>query len=217
MGGVILVDFDDSFTYNIVGEVWALGIEVEVVSHRELTAYLKEQQMPALFIWGPGPGHPRDYPHVLSLLPALLTTPGTFHFGVCLGHQLILYAQGFVVGTSATPVHGQNFSFTVPSWEHFPLSWHERQVQVQRYNSLVPLWDEERAQSCELPQARFQLREEEIWSFSFAQGITYQFHPESVGTSPKAPWFWPLQSFFYNRTYEGQTTALRGDLRSKDF
>ncbi len=94
---VVLVDSDDSFTYNLVHALARKGVSVEVVAAR------RGQHVQAdLVVLGPGPGRPED--RGLDELASRLLgrTP---LFGVCLGHQALVLATGGSI-VRAEPVHG---------------------------------------------------------------------------------------------------------------
>lgn len=181
MGPIWLVDFEDSFTYNIAAEFEALGRPVEVIPWRGLT--LPAQTRPGLLVLGPGPGHPDEYP-IEEILLAWWKS-GVPLGGICLGHQLIARFLGLPVTRSVLPAHGEAFVWRVPA------KWRKQHrlptfVEVQRYNSLaVPA----RA----LPRGWSGWEESGEWvAFSHARALSFQFHPESVGTSCPRQFFLPL-------------------------
>jgi anthranilate synthase component 2 len=176
---ILVVDHYDSFTYNLVQLVEALGYATEVTKSDAEPAAALVQRRPEGVILSPGPGRPEDagcFPDLLRLLPE--QTPV---LGVCLGHQAIGLACGARIDRAA-PMHGKA-----------SLVFHEGQgilegvadpFEAARYHSLVVLredlpaelrltaWTEDglvmAAQHRELP--RF--------------GV--QFHPESILT-PEGP------------------------------
>ncbi len=174
-----LVDFEDSFTYNVAAELTAAGLSCEVVPWR----LAREAEMaPRLIVLGPGPGHPDDY----AFLPTLAQWWSAGHAlaGVCLGHQIIARHLGLSVERARRPVHGQAETISVAG------DWvgllGPGVARVQRYNSLaVP----ERA----LPAGwRGWSHEGEIIGLWHARALSYQFHPDSVGTSCPRRFFAPL-------------------------
>jgi anthranilate synthase component 2 len=101
---ILVVDHYDSFTYNLVQLVEALGHTTVVVKSDERPAGELIAMGPDGVILSPGPGHPRDagcFTELLDDLPA--ATP---LLGVCLGHQAIGLEAGGTVDR-ATPVHGK--------------------------------------------------------------------------------------------------------------
>ncbi len=101
---VLVVDNYDSFTYNLVQALGALGASVEVVRNDAAGAEEIERRAPDRVVISPGPGTPEragvSNDLILRLgakLPIL---------GVCLGHQCIARAFGGRI-SRALPVHGK--------------------------------------------------------------------------------------------------------------
>jgi len=185
MGQVWVVDFEDSFTYNIAAELEALGLECEVISWTKLRDAQSPlaQTLPQLILLGPGPGHPDEY----GMGPRIATwwTTGVPMAGICLGHQFIGRLLGLKVERSQHPIHGQRVAVTAPpSWisEGIP-----QKLSVQRYNSLaLPV-------TGHLPPDWEGWQHEGEWiGLKHPRAISYQFHPESVGTSCPSELFRPL-------------------------
>ncbi len=181
MSQVWLVDFDDSFTYNIAAEFLRHGIECKVIPWREWT--VPSTRFPRLLVLGPGPGHPDEY-QIEDRLMAWWKTSVPIA-GICLGHQFIARFLGLPVARSKHPAHGEAFIWPVP------LPWQRKlnlpkQVEVQRYNSLgVP--------ARTLPRGWTGWEEGGEWmALSHERALSYQFHPESVGTSCPDAFFLPL-------------------------
>ncbi len=205
MKQVIIFDFEDSFTFNIASEVSKLGIDCQVVPY----TYLFKEDINELiisdskqvFIYGPGPGHPRNYHKCFPTLKKIIENPNIFHMGICLGHQLLLTILDGQVTHSKNPVHGRSVELTIPNWgSRFSEDLFGKSVQVQRYNSLNFNKDSIENLSKDFKYL-FQFIDNELMLFSFfglSSGISYQFHPESIGTSCPALFFAPLQSFLYN-------------------
>jgi anthranilate/para-aminobenzoate synthase component II len=168
-----LLDFEDSFTYNVVQELTRLGFEVRV----ELWSDFEELPSEGLLVLGPGPGHPDDYERIFPLLRKWLEEKRPL-FGVCLGHQIFWKLNGAEVLRSKEPLHGQKVKLDLsPKWK----TWLGvgGTVFVQRYNSLAVL-----SQSAVAPHGveNF-VQDDEILISKGPKILTYQFHPESIGTS----------------------------------
>ncbi len=101
---ILMIDNYDSFTWNLVQELLAAGIEVDVVRNDELTAAELLDREPAGIILSPGPGRPEDAGVCLELVAARPEQP---LLGVCLGHQVLAQAFGGVVGRAPQLVHGK--------------------------------------------------------------------------------------------------------------
>jgi len=192
---VIIIDFDDSFTYNIAAELYSQNIPSEVIHYKifleNFEIYLKSAKV---FIFGPGPGHPDEYSPVVNKIKVLLENPSSMLFNICLGHQLMGMAMGKKVFKSALLRHGVRESITVPNWPSvFEASFCQREVEVQYYSSLCVKGDEKGREKL------YSNADGEIQIISFGQHLSYQFHPESVGTSCRKHFFDPVARFLYNQ------------------
>ncbi|MFL5784551.1 MAG: aminodeoxychorismate/anthranilate synthase component II [Bacteriovoracaceae bacterium] len=180
------IDFDDSFAWNVVQELNSSGFDVNVQHWMDFES-LPEAD---LLVLGPGPGHPDDYQRIFFLIEEWLSEERPF-FGLCLGHQIFWRLRGENVYRSKEPLHGQRIDLNLTQdwqeWLHLPPV-----VKVQRYNSLsVP--EEALARN---PDLKGLISEGEIMITRGKKILTYQFHPESVGTSFRHAYFRPLSGFF---------------------
>lgn len=186
----ILVDFHDSFTFNIASELKLLGCSIEVVDYIQWKKFFKDFKKANLTILGPGPGHPKDY-HLQRFLNELLKSPHGFTAGICLGHQFIGEYLGCSIEKSMSPVHGQTEVLSVPfQWQEI-LNLKKNKIHVQRYNSLAVIEKEKIDHSVLVWK-----KNQEIMAFSGSNFLSYQFHPESLGTNFRSSFFTPLRPFF---------------------
>jgi anthranilate/para-aminobenzoate synthase component II len=186
----ILVDFHDSFTFNIASELKLLGCSIEVVDYIKWKKYFKDFKKASLTILGPGPGHPSSY-KLQHYLGELLNARDGFVAGICLGHQFIGEYLGYSIEKSINPIHGQTEFLSVPvQWQEI-LNLKNNVIHVQRYNSLA-VREREKVDHCVLVWKKNQ----EIMAFSGSNFISYQFHPESLGTNFRSSFFTPLRPFF---------------------
>ena len=193
---IVLVDYLDSFSYNIVSELYLMGQKVSVITHTEVDQLLDLDDSKRLIIYGPGPGHPSEYTVSLDLIPKLLDRDNLYHAGICLGHQLLWLCSGMNVVPSANPMHGRSVSMIVPNWSCFTQNSVGKHVQVQRYNSLQVLFDSSLVPTRgALAGAQCHSVDGEFAMASFKRGVSYQFHPESIGTSFRKIFFQPLIDF----------------------
>ena len=177
---IILIDFDDSFTYNIAAELNNLDEEVTIVPYRELKSLRTiierelEQKHRVGLILGPGPGHPDDYPEIYSLLKFLEFHQNVFIFGICLGHQLYWRFKGHCVKRSFNPQHGQKILLKIDAnWDGiFPDQLLGKSFLVQRYNSLFI----DLNQKLVNPQEKFIFKENELMVGKDQKAVTYQFN-----------------------------------------
>jgi anthranilate synthase component 2 len=102
---VTLVDNYDSFTWNLVHALGALGAEVEVHRNDAITVDEIAAKKPDAIVISPGPGTPDDSGISLEVVRRLgKTTPV---LGVCLGNQTIGQVYGGKVVRGPEPVHGK--------------------------------------------------------------------------------------------------------------
>jgi anthranilate/para-aminobenzoate synthase component II len=176
------IDFDDSFSYNIIQEVHELGFKVRVLHWMDFEALPPEE----ILILGPGPGHPDDYQRIFPLINEWMAAHRPL-FGVCLGHQIYWRLQGESVVRSREPIHGQSVELDLDAeWQDY-LRLPEK-IRVQRYNSLaVPAQAAMRN-----PLVSNFIFQDEVLMTKGKNLLTYQFHPESMGTSFRRSFFRPL-------------------------
>ncbi len=173
------IDFDDSFSFNVIQELTLSGFQVSVVN------WVDFETLPSdgLLVLGPGPGHPDDYQSIFSVLKEWLNSKRPF-FGVCLGHQIFWRLQDQEVLRSKNPLHGQKIKLKLDQ------EWRDElkisgDVFVQRYNSLCVSAES----ALKNPQLKNFIQNDEILMTRGEHLITYQFHPESVGTSFRRKFF----------------------------
>ena len=181
MCNVLMLDNYDSFTWNLVQYLQALGAEVKVVRNDELSVAQIAALAPERIVISPGPCTPNEAGVSLELIEALgATTP---ILGVCLGHQGIGQAYGGNVIRAGRIMHGKTSAIR-----------HEGQgvfaglpdgYEATRYHSLV-------VERSSLP-ASLEITawtENEDGSFEEIMGLRHrehpvqgvQFHPESILT-----------------------------------
>ncbi len=102
---ILVIDNYDSFTFNIVQAMEALGEEVKVFRNDRITLEEIESINPAGIVVSPGPSVPEN---------AGISVEVIRHFedshpilGVCLGHQCIAYAHGATIGSARAIMHGK--------------------------------------------------------------------------------------------------------------
>ncbi|MEM9381702.1 MAG: aminodeoxychorismate/anthranilate synthase component II [Planctomycetota bacterium] len=103
---IALVDNRDSFTFNLVQQLQALGAEVRVLQGR--TAWAADALDAAGVVLGPGPGTPAGAGCCEEVVRRAVAAPEAPPIlGVCLGHQAIATALGGRVRRSADIAHGR--------------------------------------------------------------------------------------------------------------
>jgi anthranilate synthase component 2 len=105
MTAVTLIDNYDSFTFNLVHYLGALGADVTVWRNDAISAEDVIAARPDAIVLSPGPCTPNEAGICLDLVRnAGATTP---MLGVCLGHQAIGQAFGGEVVRAPLPMHGK--------------------------------------------------------------------------------------------------------------
>lgn len=179
IGATWIVDNYDSFTWNLVQLVGALGVRPVVVRNDAASADAIRARRPARLLLSPGPGHPDD-PARVGVCTALVRELGRAIpvLGVCLGHQLIVSMAGGRIVRAPRPVHGKPSLVRRDGgrlFEGLPPSF-----EAMRYHSLV-------ADPARVPSTlRVTSWSEDgvIMSVEHVERPVFglQFHPESIGT-----------------------------------
>jgi anthranilate synthase component II len=175
---VLMVDNYDSFTYNLVHLLEALGAEVIVRRSDEITVEEARELAPDRLVVSPGPGRPAGAGNSLDLILGLGETTPTL--GVCLGHQAIVEAFGGEIGGAKALLHGKASRLEHDGRGIF--AGLPRSLEAGRYHSLaairIPAELEVTATTEDGEVMGVRHRSRPI------EGV--QFHPESVLT-PEGP------------------------------
>jgi len=102
---LLMIDNYDSFTYNLVQYLQALGAEVKVVRNDELSVAQIEALAPERIVVSPGPCTPNEAGVSVDVIREL--GPRIPVFGVCLGHQSLGQAYGGEVIRAKRIMHGK--------------------------------------------------------------------------------------------------------------
>lgn len=184
---IILVDFEDSFTYNVAGELYEISRSLKVVSYKEMSLDILSESNPQVLVLGPGPGHPDEYSEsTREWINVASERENIFLLGICLGHQLLLARRGFKLQRAARPIHGE--AREVELFDGI-------KSEVQFYNSLFAIGSDPLVET-------IHNQDGEILAARWPRHLTYQFHPESVGTNYPSLFFGPVHGFLYNRQDE---------------
>jgi len=202
---LLVVDFYDSFTLNIVSkcqrlmEIHHLNPDIQVCSWDKLEAFFKAGKMQGrAIIWGPGPGTVSEYTSIDPIIKNCLGNPDLFNMGICLGHQIILKNLGHNLINAKRPRHGESVPIRLPAWDIYPRKMHGKTIQVQLYNSWVA------GKNIQVKEFNYLFFQEEIMGVWGKNLLTYQFHPESIGTASPEVFFLPLINKLCNN---GSTSA----------
>jgi anthranilate synthase component II len=173
---ILIIDNYDSFTYNLVHYLEALGGQTEVVRNDALTPAEVFARKPQAVVLSPGPCTPNEAGICLDLLaqaPADLPI-----LGVCLGHQAIGQAFGGEVVSARAIMHGKLSAIRHSGgglFEGLPSPF-----QATRYHSLAVRRDT-------LPAALVvdaETADGEIMGLHHRDRPVFgvQFHPESIAS-----------------------------------
>ncbi|WP_129135091.1 aminodeoxychorismate/anthranilate synthase component II [Luteimonas sp. YGD11-2] len=102
---LLMIDNYDSFTWNLVQYLQALGAEVRVVRNDELTVAEIDRLAPERIVISPGPCTPNEAGVSVAVVETL--GPRIPILGVCLGHQGIGQAYGGRVVRAGRIMHGK--------------------------------------------------------------------------------------------------------------
>ncbi|MFZ3230915.1 MAG: aminodeoxychorismate/anthranilate synthase component II [Pseudobdellovibrio sp.] len=161
----LLIDHDDSFTFNLLHWLRGLTDSVEIINHSKI----RDQNFSNFdfIVLSPGPKNPQDYPNIINWLNTI--NPHKPIFGVCLGMQLMTIASNGSVTSYAPPRHGKK---SVLNSENPVLN----KIAVARYHSLKCMGLDQfkiLATSDDIPMLI--QHQEKKW-------LGIQFHPESFLT-----------------------------------
>jgi anthranilate synthase component II len=173
----LVVDNYDSFTWNLVQLVGALGGDPIVKRNDEITVDDIRALGPSHIILSPGPGDPADARRIGvcgDLLRAIDDVPV---LGVCLGHQAIVCAFGGRV-VQGEPIHGKTADIEHEGRGLFADL--PRPFSAMRYHSLVA----ERASLPSSLEVTAWCKDGTVMAVRHLERPVFgvQFHPESVGT-----------------------------------
>ena len=176
MKRVVVIDNYDSFTYNLVQYLLALGCECDVRLNDGTTSEEVAAAKPDGILLSPGPGTPDDAGVTLDVIKKLAGTIPIL--GVCLGHQSIGQAYGGKVIRAPRLMHGKTSLI-----EHDGKAIYANvpsPFEATRYHSLIV--EETTMPDCLEVTAR--TREGEYMGIRHREARVegVQFHPESILT-----------------------------------
>ena len=102
---ILVIDNYDSFTFNLVQALGALGHEVLVYRNDRAGVAELAALRPRRIVISPGPGRPEAAGVSCDVIREL--GPSIWTLGVCLGHQCIGHAFGATVRRAPEIVHGK--------------------------------------------------------------------------------------------------------------
>lgn len=102
---IVLIDNYDSFTYNLVQMMAAIGADIRVFRNDVITVEQVEVMKPAGVVISPGPCTPLQAGISVELIKRMSGKVPVL--GVCLGHQSMAVAFGATVSNAKRIMHGK--------------------------------------------------------------------------------------------------------------
>lgn len=178
---LLMIDNYDSFTYNLVQYLQALGAEVKVIRNDELSVAEIDALSPEKIVISPGPCTPNEAGVSLDVIRKLGARIPVL--GVCLGHQALGQAYGGHVIRAGRIMHGKTSRIRHEGKGVF--AGLPDAYEATRYHSLVV--DKDSLPDCLEVTA---WTENEDGSVEEIMGLRHrehpvegvQFHPESILT-----------------------------------
>jgi len=173
---IVLIDNYDSFTYNLVQMMSAIGADIRVFRNDAITVEAVEALKPEALVISPGPCTPKEAGISVELIRRMSGRIPVL--GVCLGHQSLGVAFGATVSNARRIMHGKVSQVRHDGQGLF--KGMSNPFQAGRYHSLAVL--RETLPPVLIPNAFSE--DDEIMGMHHLTHQTYgvQFHPESVLT-----------------------------------
>jgi len=176
MGVILVIDNYDSFTFNLVQMIEALGRNVQVQRNDKISIRDIEDLSPAAIVISPGPGRPERAGITLDVIRRFAQEIPIL--GVCLGHQAIATAFGGKVVRAPRIMHGKTSTISHDGEGIF--KGVPDPFEAVRYHSLIV---DRRYLPSELVMSAW-TEYGEVMAIRHVRYPTYgvQFHPESILT-----------------------------------
>ncbi|MGD0336277.1 MAG: aminodeoxychorismate/anthranilate synthase component II [Candidatus Omnitrophota bacterium] len=174
---ILMIDNYDSFTYNLVQYLGALGQEVKVFRNDKISPERIKRLKPDRIVISPGPGRPEDAGISCALIRELSGKIPIL--GVCLGHQAIGFVFGGRIIGARKLMHGKTSFIYHNGREIF--KGIPNPFEATRYHSLIV----ERKTLPQVLEITARTKEGEIMGLKHKKFPVWgvQFHPESVLTT----------------------------------
>lgn len=170
---ILLIDNNDSFTFNLVQRLEKCDVKVFVVPENE--ALNEDIASFNAIVFSPGPGLPYDFPNMMKIIEFYYKKLPML--GVCLGHQAIAEFFGAELYQLSIIKHGIKSSLNIKSTHLY--SNIEKPIYVGRYHS----WAVRKLPDLIIETATSE--DDVIMSYKHRDynisGI--QYHPESIITT----------------------------------
>ena len=171
---VLMIDNQDSFTFNLVDALRVLGADIHVYQNYVDIDFVQEQINTGecdLILLSPGPGGPKDAGICLEIVRRFKGQCPIA--GICLGHQVIIEALGGEVGQFTKVMHGKSSVVTHSGTGLF--EGVSNPTKIARYHSLsAQVVPEPLIANAELEGVAMAIEAPELALYGL------QFHPESI-------------------------------------
>ena len=173
---ILMIDNYDSFTYNLVQMMRALGAEVKVVRNDAIDVAGIAALKPEAIVFSPGPGNPDSAGVTLAAVKAFAGKLPLL--GICLGHQSIAQAFGGRIVPAKRLMHGKTSRIRHDGKGLF--AGLDQGFAAMRYHSLAV----ERATLPDCLEVSAESEDGEIMGLRHKTLPieSLQYHPESIGT-----------------------------------
>lgn len=173
---ILMIDNYDSFTYNLVQYLGALGQEIRVFRNDKITPRQIRKLRPKKIVISPGPGRPEDAGISCEVIKEFAGEIPIL--GVCLGHQCLGYVYGGRIIGAKRLMHGKT-SFIYHNQKTI-FKGIPNPFEATRYHSLI-------VEKKSLPDALEIIawtKDNEIMGLKHKEFPLWgvQFHPESILT-----------------------------------
>ena len=133
MKKIILIDNNDSFTFNLYHYLSSLKVKVDVIRNDQITSNEILKRKYNKIVISPGPGNPDQSGNCLKIVKSLYKKIPIL--GVCLGHQIIGQVFGSKIVQAKKLMHGKTskiISKKLGILKNLPKSF-----EATRYHSLI--------------------------------------------------------------------------------
>jgi anthranilate synthase component 2 len=166
-----LIDFYDSFTYNLAHYLEAMELQLTVVRHDQLLP--ETLQMADAIVLSPGPGLPSEKEGLRNILQAFVGKKPIL--GVCLGMQALVEHMGGTLENQSEVKHGVSEKVNIQHhqglFKHLPAH-----IEVGLYHSWKVVCPQDWISATSPSGVPMAIERPEL------QVYGVQFHPESVLT-----------------------------------